>query len=873
MGGSPCCHSCESASLAPQKSGESPNLSSIAARGKAPCGSQHAGCSWQIRCAKKGRVRMLRPMPLMTLTLDQAMEARRCGDAAAALALLAVAGEIPLAPSFVLSEDAVAEIANAGALPATVLTAIDTAWQQIGTPQQVRLRTAEGQSHSVTVRTASALLRAAQRAAQESVAASATTIRAVLIQADGAAGGRGAHGVVHSEDADEDRLDQIHITAWPGSDHTPSSPAVRYRVSRRGDAVITEAEPHAPVLLPSTVISELARIARAAETTLAEPVTLEWAWDDVQVVVTGAGPIITPLPWGIFRDSPQLHDSWTRANAGEIFPKPVTPLTWSLVQEPLDHAFAAIFHQPRWTDGRRFVALADAYLYFNFGLVYHINVERLGAPSRHAVEAVGGPDTADGLRLTNRGLHPLAALRQLPYILRMIRRQQRIPDEWPQHQQQLEAERERLAALPLHTMDAAALLRAMTESQMRTGGVFDFFMEAQGATYATFTIVRTLLDLFLHDAGLATALIQGLPGVRTAEANLALWRVAERAAADPATRDAVAQHAPQRLLPALRAQPATLWLAEGLETYVAEYGHRSAGELELMEPRWADDPTPLFTTFRGYVLSPGHTSADALVDRQRRAREEAERTIDRRLTAHWWERLFPVRRMLVRYFTRWAQRYAPLRENPKFVLLATTYQQRRVLMTLADRLVDSGVLRDPNDVFFLSHRELATLALRPSDVLAGGRMRSRIRRRRAFYVLAAARTPAPVLGAALEISPSPVTPAKTGDPETPHLLRGLAASPGVVEGIAHVAITPEEASGLQPGEILVARFTDPGWTPLFPLAAAVITEIGGILSHGAIVAREYGLPAVVNVRNATQEIRSGHRLRVDGGAGTVELLG
>ena len=542
------------------------------------------------------------------------------------------------------------------------------------------------------------------------------------------------------------------------------------------------------------------------------------------------------------------------------------------MQEPLDHAFAAIFHQSSWTDGRRFVALADAYLYFNFGLVYHINVERLGAPSRHAVEAVGGPDTADGLTLTDRDLRPLAALRQLPYILRTIRRQQRIPDEWPQHRQQIEEERGRLAALPLQTMDTAALLRAMTESHIRTGGFFDFFMEAQGATYATFTIVRTLLDLFLHDAGLTTALIQGLPGVRTAEANLTLWRLAERAAADPSTREIVAQHSPQRLLPALRAQPATHWLAEALETYLSEYGHRSAGELELMEPRWADDSTPLFATFRGYVLSSGHTSADALVDRQRRAREEAERTIDRRLTAHWWERLFPIRRSLVRYFTRWAQRYAPMRENPKFVLLATTYQQRRVLMALAERLVDSGILHDPSDVFFLSHRELATLALRPSDALAGGRMRCRIRRRRAFYALAAARIPAPVLGAAVETPPSLMTPAKAAAPDAPQTLRGLAASPGVAEGIARVAITPQEASGLQPGEILVARFTDPGWTPLFPLAAAVVTEIGGILSHGAIVAREYGVPAVVNVRNATQKIRSGRRLRVDGGAGTVDLL-
>ena len=181
--------------------------------------------------------------------------------------------------------------------------AVNGAWQQIGAPQQVRLRTAKGRSRSVTVRNASVLLRAVQIDAEEPASVSAGTVRTILIQADVARDGHtGVHGVVHSEDPDDDRLDQIHIAAWPGNDHPASAPTVRYRVSRRGDDVITEAEPGAPVLLPSRVIPEIARIASAAETILAEPVTLEWTWNGGQVVVTGAGPISTPLPWGIFRN-------------------------------------------------------------------------------------------------------------------------------------------------------------------------------------------------------------------------------------------------------------------------------------------------------------------------------------------------------------------------------------------------------------------------------------------------------------------------------------------------------------------------------------------------------------------------------------------
>ncbi|MER3421469.1 MAG: pyruvate, water dikinase, partial [Chloroflexota bacterium] len=112
-----------------------------------------------------------------------------------------------------------------------------------------------------------------------------------------------------------------------------------------------------------------------------------------------------------------------------------------------------------------------------------------------------------------------------------------------------------------------------------------------------------------------------------------------------------------------------------------------------------------------------------------------------------------------------------------------------------------------------------------------------------------------------------------GEPEQAdgRVLRGIAASGGIATGRARVARTPEEGAALQPGEVLIAPFTDPGWTPLFAVAAAVVTDLGGVLSHGAIVAREYGIPAVVNTRHATTRIRTGQIVTVDGDAGTVQV--
>jgi len=135
------------------------------------------------------------------------------------------------------------------------------------------------------------------------------------------------------------------------------------------------------------------------------------------------------------------------------------------------------------------------------------------------------------------------------------------------------------------------------------------------------------------------------------------------------------------------------------------------------------------------------------------------------------------------------------------------------------------------------------------------------------------REPAPILPAPKEEPPIGTTGYPTLEQvQAPRVLRGLAASTGVVEGVARLLESPSEGGRLGAGDVLVARFTDPGWTHLFPLAGAIVTEIGGVLSHGALVAREYGLPAVVNVEGATSSIRDGTRVRVNGSEGTVEVL-
>ena len=843
--------------------------------------------------------------------LAQAHDPARFGEGIALLALLAPDRQAPARPT----PDGQLPVQDGLALDANRVAGLSGAstgdwergWESLGRPRAVLIRTFGPEREAsepiellrpVAVRDGVSLL-ATVRAALHDQSAAAGSRALVLAAQAGAASSAGAAGVAYSEDPRADRVESIHVDVWPpdaAGDVRPrdssgdrGGEAVRYRRSRAGGRWTTEIPPGAATMLSSATLESVVSVLRTAEASLGESLALEWRWQPASageagggIAVLGVAPQRTPLPWAIHRAAPQPHDGWSRANAGEVLAGPVTPMTWSMLGEPLNLGFRAMY-PPSWSRGRRYFALFGGYAYFNFGLVYHLVVERMGGPSRAMLDVVGGPGDARALNVPDRGLHWRTVLRALPSIIASTRRQRRLPQRWEREREALTALRADIMRVDPADVDSATIMEVIENIYARQLPHVQFFMEAQGAAFSSYALLRHLLSWFLGEAALANRLVQGLPDVATAETNLRLWRLAERAAADPETAALVARSAPGEMLAALRASALASgpggWLAAELESFLRAYGHRGAAELELLMPRWGDDPTPVLTSFQSYVAHPERTSVEALVDRQRRAREAAAAEVDARLTARWWDRALPLRRAVVRNYAAWARRYAPLRENPKSAVLAVSHEMRRLLLVLGERLALRGVLREAEDVFFLDRAELATLvtALDSEEALTIGRLRRRVARRRRFYAQALEREPAPMMPAPLAATPSGVhagedAGATTVRGEEARVLRGLAASAGVTEGIARLLESPSAGGRLGAGEVLVARFTDPGWTHLFPLAGAVVTEIGGVLSHGALVAREYGLPAVVNVAGATQLIADGARVRVDGSAGTVELL-
>jgi pyruvate,water dikinase len=325
--------------------------------------------------------------------------------------------------------------------------------------------------------------------------------------------------------------------------------------------------------------------------------------------------------------------------------------------------------------------------------------------------------------------------------------------------------------------------------------------------------------------------------------------------ADPAAAKAVRETPPEWLADKYRSGALPSKLQAGLGGFLDAYGHRGVAEIDLGLPRWSEDPTYILGVLANYLrLDDPELAPDIQF---RRAAQEAEEMVVE-LTRRA-ERKGRLRGALVGFLLLRARALAGLREMPKFCIILLFARARALLLLVGEELAEAGRLESADDIFFLSLPEARA-------TLAGKDLRSAVRERRAVYAQEVRRRHVPRVLLSDGTEPAAETP--DAPVVTPGTLRGTPASGGVVAGRARVILEPSGAS-LQPGEILVAPSTDPGWTPLFLTAGGLVMEMGGAMSHGAVVAREYGIPAVVGVPEATERIASGERITVDGSTGTI----
>ncbi len=343
-------------------------------------------------------------------------------------------------------------------------------------------------------------------------------------------------------------------------------------------------------------------------------------------------------------------------------------------------------------------------------------------------------------------------------------------------------------------------------------------------------LAEAKLKQWLGDASALQPVLRSLPHNPTTEMDLALWRVS-------------------RALKAEGLQPSADHPA--VQAFLARYGHRAVREIDIGMPRWREEPAHILNVLRTYLTH----GEDADPERHFRQGAEAAERAAAALVKRVRREKGAVRAAFLGFLLSRARGLAGMREYPKFQIVRFFAASRRVIARAGEELVAAGRLDRAEDVFFLDWRDLD----------APGDLRGRAAVNRGEYEREMARRAIPRVitseGETIYAAPVAVEGA----------LVGATASPGVYEGRVRIVHDPRGAR-LEPGEVLVAPGTDPAWTPLFLSAGALVMEVGGIMSHGSVVAREYGIPAVVGVTGATQRLRTGQRVRVDGESGQVVPL-
>lgn len=592
--------------------------------------------------------------------------------------------------------------------------------------------------------------------------------------------------------------------------------------------------------LSPSALRRLARLGLKAEAALGHPVDLEFAvaGPAERLVVLQARPITAMGGTDRSGDRTRGEPVWTRRFVGERWHGPATPMGWSLVAPVLEHFIAYPRTQARWLGGGPALRRVDGHPYVNATVFRHLLFKAPGAaPPGFMVELLPPAEEAaargrfavapDPAVLASLLAETVAERRWRRFAVNPILN----PRTWHRFQARADRTLADLAAEPAGDvaarLDRVARLQALMREYVG--------IHVTSLLYAN--LCWQLLQGWLAEAvpGEHEALLQGLTSRADALATVRVDRDLAHLA-QVATEDDL-----QRL--AAGREPEEGPFAEALGRFLQRHGHRAQTSWEVFAPRWRREPARLVPLIR----TAG--SGD-------RAEAGAGADLDGAV-ARLTEALGPVRAAPILGLAHYTRRYMLLRENQRYWFDRLLARLQDTLLALGDDLVAAGTLDRPEEVAWLTLEELRAAAPDARDVVA---------RRSSEHRAAAGQAPPDFLLGADAVVPAPSGPASGR-------LQGQGIGGGRVPGVVRVLSSPEQADRLGPGEVLVARSVDPSWTPLFRTAGAVVVELGSALSHGAVVAREYGVPMVVNLSGATRRLADGDRVTVDGARGVVWVHG
>ncbi len=455
---------------------------------------------------------------------------------------------------------------------------------------------------------------------------------------------------------------------------------------------------------------------------------------------------------------------------------------------------------------------------------------------------------------------PRAVLGLIPPLLRINYKMLKTPRDVRRVRRKLEKRLIEARALDFEKMSYGGFLQWMEKSSGYRSEVIAFHITASQFAVVFHDFLRKMTERWLGDehGTLASRLVTGLQNIESAGPVLEIWDLSRMVSRSRKLREIFEGNSSERIGDVLDESVSAdaVEFSSALGAFLGRFGYRSVFEAELMLPNWEDDPAYVFTMIRNYLDTDERFNPRDMATRQETERAAAYEDAVARLKG--------ARRLLFRALLKQAQKYIALREYTKATLVIGIAQIKKEFHALSRRFAREGVIEGPEDMFFLTMDEVRSLARGEGADLDVARL---VERRKKEYD----RNRTVVLPEYSRGKPKPLTAEELELSSDVEVLEGIAVSPGRVTGKARVITDPRTKAEIRPGEILVAPVTDAAWTPLFVTAGAIVVDVGGPLSHGSIVAREFGIPGVLNVGVATKLITDGQLITVDGDSGRVYL--
>ncbi len=370
--------------------------------------------------------------------------------------------------------------------------------------------------------------------------------------------------------------------------------------------------------------------------------------------------------------------------------------------------------------------------------------------------------------------------------------------------------------------------------------------------------INRYVNEWLDEPNAADVLSQSISGNITSEMGLALMELTDAIRPYPEVIAHLEQEQGERAWDRLDEYEGGTVVREAIKAYLKRYGMRCPGEIDLTRTRWSERPSALIPLVLSSLKSTALGAGKQKFEQGKQGAVQYEAELIKRM-----EKLPDSKRKVAafKHYVRMLRELSGYREYPKYGMICRYFAYKQAIVREAKQLVQAGVIQQQEDVYELTLEELVEV-VRTGQVDME-KMEQRRREDERYRLL----TPPRLITSEGEVLSGQYKPVQLPEGALP----GTPVSAGVVEGRARVILSVEDAN-IEEGDILVTTFTDPGWTPLFVTIKGLITEVGGVMTHGAVIAREYGLPAIVGVEGATTRIQDGQRIRLHGGAGYIELL-